>query len=413
MAEYSVAKQFSGSVVFLTGATGYVGGLVLEKLLRTTEVDLVYVLLRPKGSCSAEQRLAQLLQNNIFHILRDQQRLLRKVKAVTGDITQPGLGLDASSRRILQQQTDVILHCAADIRLEADIKSALIANYCGTEAVLQLAAGCEHLQALVHVSSCFVNMNQPRSSVVDEQLYPLMFGATPVDCQALVQDLLVLPADAANTRATALGLRWGFPNNYTFSKHLAEQLVWQHHKHGLPAAIVRPSLVCSVAYDPIPGYIGNWAGPIGAAAALAIGFYHSLGCVSSQPLHVWDCMPADMVANAILATAAAVTAGRSSSIASKAATAAAKTGQPTETSSSSEDQQMLIVHSSSSSTYPLTLMEGWNYAVEFVQVHKPKFRLSWVKLPKMTASFQPNPKIVHRERRWTAFKVRLACCLLK
>lgn len=124
-------------------------------------------------------------------------------------------------------------------------------------------------------------------------------------------------------------------------------------------------------------------------------------------------MPADMVANAILATAAAVTAGCSSSIATQAAATAAETSQSTVISSSNLDRRMLIVHSSSSSTYPMTLMEGWNYALEFIQVHKPKFRLSWGKLPKMTPSFQPNPKVVRRERRWTAFKVRLACSLLK
>jgi hypothetical protein len=46
----------------------------------------------------------------------------------------------------------------------------------------------------------------------------------------------------------------------------AEQLVWRYQQQcGVPAAIVRPSLVCAVAYEPIPGYVGNWAGPIGAS----------------------------------------------------------------------------------------------------------------------------------------------------
>lgn len=59
---FSISEQFSSAVVLLTGATGYVGGLVLESLLRTTSVSKVYVLLRDKGGSSAEARLSQLLQ---------------------------------------------------------------------------------------------------------------------------------------------------------------------------------------------------------------------------------------------------------------------------------------------------------------------------------------------------------------
>lgn len=62
MAAYSIKEQFSGRVVLLTGASGYIGGLVLECLLRTTDVAHIYVLLRSKGSSSTAQRLSQLLQ---------------------------------------------------------------------------------------------------------------------------------------------------------------------------------------------------------------------------------------------------------------------------------------------------------------------------------------------------------------
>lgn len=119
--------------------------------------------------------------------MRDQQQLLDKVCAVQGDITLPGLGLTASSAQQLQSELHFILHTAADIRLEVDIHSALTANYQGTEAVLQLAQGCKQLRAMVHTSSCFVNMNQPRSSIVDSLIYPLRLGHTVVRCQELVQ----------------------------------------------------------------------------------------------------------------------------------------------------------------------------------------------------------------------------------
>jgi NADPH:quinone reductase-like Zn-dependent oxidoreductase len=58
----SIRNEFGGGVVLLTGATGYVGGLVLESLLRTTAVHKVYVLLRSKGQQSPQERLANVLQ---------------------------------------------------------------------------------------------------------------------------------------------------------------------------------------------------------------------------------------------------------------------------------------------------------------------------------------------------------------
>jgi hypothetical protein len=163
---------------------------------------------------------------------------------------------------------------------------------------------------------------------------------------------------------------------------------------------------------------GNWAGPIGASAALALGFYHSLSCVSSQPLHVWDIMPADLVVNCILAAAAAVAADTTHSISAAAAAAAAASTaasrhQHSRAPNSTSSDRILILQSSSSSTYPMTLMEGWNAALEFMAVHKPKMRLSWGLPGQMTADFRPDPALVRWHRRWIALKVWLACCLLR
>jgi hypothetical protein len=64
------------------------------------------------------QHCYDVLQKSIFHKVRDQQLLLTKVFAVDGDITQPGLGLAPRTAQLLQQELHIILHCAADIRLE-------------------------------------------------------------------------------------------------------------------------------------------------------------------------------------------------------------------------------------------------------------------------------------------------------
>jgi hypothetical protein len=67
------------------------------------------------------------------------------------------------------------------------LQETLAANFEGTRKVLELAAAAVHLKALVHVSSAFVNMNQPRSSVIDEQLYPLKYGHQTVDVEELAR----------------------------------------------------------------------------------------------------------------------------------------------------------------------------------------------------------------------------------
>jgi nucleoside-diphosphate-sugar epimerase len=63
-----------------------------------------------------------------------------------------------------------------------------------------------------------------------------------------------MPAHNAELRAEGLLAQWNFPNNYTLSKHLAEYMVadYQHHAN-MPVAIVRPTLISSVARDPYPG----------------------------------------------------------------------------------------------------------------------------------------------------------------
>lgn len=81
-----VRDYFAGKTVFLTGVTGLVGKLVLEKLLRCCEsVERVLVLVRAKKGKDAEQRLKEICdgpvsrQNSIPH---DRTVRLKHVKGL-------------------------------------------------------------------------------------------------------------------------------------------------------------------------------------------------------------------------------------------------------------------------------------------------------------------------------------------
>ncbi len=56
--------------------------LQVEQLLRTTDVSRIYVLIRGKRGCTAQERLARLLQSGLFHMVRDSPTLLAKVTAL-------------------------------------------------------------------------------------------------------------------------------------------------------------------------------------------------------------------------------------------------------------------------------------------------------------------------------------------
>jgi len=130
----------------------------------------------------------------------------------------------------VQGEVEFIIHSAANIRIEAHMRSCLLANYrvgssamsctmmhikhtyvsgpCssripppiahhshlflqGTSNVLRLAEGCRKLKALVHLSSAFANMHQPEGPTIGEQIYPLHVNGSACD-----------PCDLAEVRET-------------------------------------------------------------------------------------------------------------------------------------------------------------------------------------------------------------------
>jgi nucleoside-diphosphate-sugar epimerase len=112
---YSVRSHFDGACsVFLTGATGYIGSLILEKLLRSTDVGRVYVLVRTRRGCSPADRLSRVLRGPLFHLITEEQAA--RVVAVAGDMMQPGLGLSEEDTATLEASVDTVLHSAAGER---------------------------------------------------------------------------------------------------------------------------------------------------------------------------------------------------------------------------------------------------------------------------------------------------------
>lgn len=58
----SVSEFYNGKTIFITGGTGFMGKVLLEKLLRSCPgVSKIYLLIRPKRGQDTQERLQQLL----------------------------------------------------------------------------------------------------------------------------------------------------------------------------------------------------------------------------------------------------------------------------------------------------------------------------------------------------------------
>ncbi|KXZ56626.1 hypothetical protein GPECTOR_1g564 [Gonium pectorale] len=322
----SVLEALAGKAVLITGATGYLGGVVLEQLLRVagSVVGPVYVLARARAGKDPRERVARVLGSGLFTQLRRSHR----ASLAKGDLMHPGCGIsEAALREMAAQPALVVIHSAARIALDDPIQETLRNNYEGTRRLLGLLESrLPNCAGFVHVSTAFVGMNQPHNSVVPERLQPLMFGDQRVDHARLARELMTCDKEMADTRAALLCKNWDLPNTYLLGKHLSEALVEQYHREGRlagGACIVRPSLVSAIAGAPYPGYVGNLAGPSGYMTAFALGFFNS----DSAAWHAWhllDSVPGDVAAAVTLGAAAALAAGIRSREALHQLTAAAE-----------------------------------------------------------------------------------------
>lgn len=166
-----IAKFYSGKNVLITGASGFLGKVILWKLIENCpDIGTIYVMLRSKNNCSADKRLIALLKGKPFDFKYDYTDLLKKIVAIESDITETGLGLSQSNRTLLQDKVNVVLHSAASVKFDAPLKDNLRDNFYGTRSMLELSSTMSNLHAFVHVSTAYSNCHLKD---IDEAIAPL------------------------------------------------------------------------------------------------------------------------------------------------------------------------------------------------------------------------------------------------
>lgn len=301
-----IATGFAGRSVFMTGGTGFVGKVLLYKILsEIPDIKNVYLLCRgkkPRRSnkvLNPQERLEkEVLGSQCFEPLRQRlgkekwASLSSRVKAVNGDITLDGLGLSNADRDLITNNVELIVHLAATVNFNERLNASVQMNTLGGLRVLMLAKKCKKLEAMVHVSTCYVNFQrQGRDNPNMEKIYPLEF-----DPEAMVKHILAMHDEEVPQESKRLLREHNFPNTYTFTKSMGEQLLCKY-KENVPLVIVRPSIIGASLRDPFPGWVDALTAAGGLLLTGCLGVLRELNLRSDL---LADVVPVDFVVNVII-----------------------------------------------------------------------------------------------------------------
>ncbi|XP_039291036.1 fatty acyl-CoA reductase wat [Nilaparvata lugens] len=225
-----IQEFFRGKTVFLTGGTGFMGKILIEKILRCCpHVSRIYMLVRQKKNKDFQQRMHEYVEDEIFHKLNAKARL--KVTGIPGDVAQPRLGISNEHRKLLEDSVNIVFHAAATVRFDEQLPTAVAINVAGTKELFDLARNMRHLKALVHVSTAFSNCQLDE---IREEIYE-----PPTTHQKLIQLTQSIEGKFLNEiTPIILDKR---PNTYVYTKAVAEEVVRTLSK-GLPVSIFRPAI---------------------------------------------------------------------------------------------------------------------------------------------------------------------------
>jgi len=343
-----IAEALAGRRVAVTGATGFLGTALCERLLRCVPDCEVLPLVRPGRRAGAAERVRRdVLRNDAFDRLRREwgdrfdAEVARRVRPLGGDVSVDGLALSEEDRDALAG-VDVVIHSAAAVSFDSPLDAAVAVNLLGPSRVagaLRAAASGAHL---VSVSTAYVAGNR-RGEAPEALLADTLFS-TQVDWRGEVAGAERARADAdaesrrpemlkrfhkaaraelgaAGTpllasRAERLREQWvddrlvalgraraaalGWPDAYAYTKALGERALAET-RGDVPVSIVRPSIIESALAEPYPGWIRGFRMAEPVIISYARGLLKEF---PGLPEGVVDVIPVDFVVAATLAIAA-------------------------------------------------------------------------------------------------------------
>ncbi|KAN0127247.1 alpha-aminoadipate reductase [Lactarius tabidus] len=206
--------------VFLTGATGFLGGFILRALLSREMVKKVICIVRSSTDAKATDRLRQSASDS--GVWDEGWVQTARLEVLCGDLDKDAFGLDPQVWDRVAKEADVVLHNGALVHWVYPYERLRSANVLGTLRAIEFAYLGKPKQ-FIFVSS---------TSAIDTEYYVRLSDSLSLDGEGGVSEDDPLE-----------GSRNGLKTGYGQSKWVSEKLLFEAGKRGLNGYIIRPGYI--------------------------------------------------------------------------------------------------------------------------------------------------------------------------
>ncbi|CAG8939728.1 unnamed protein product [Penicillium salamii] len=307
-----VWEYYNGKTVFITGGTGFIGTVLLYRLLSQSSPERVYVLCRG-GQKKAQEKWSNMLPEVAASVLTQNPR----VTVFDGEVGDTAtMNLSEDTLQMLKQTVHIVFHASSSIQLNNSLRELAYSVMAPTLCLTRYAMKFPKLERFVFFSTAYANAHlwkdhESTDVPVDERVYTLSneengYQNAPEAWSEVQKNGSSDEYDAHD-----------FPWPYAYAKHLAERLVL--HKASEQnkldkILIIRPSVLGPADKFPYHGFATAYGAPSTACAAaymLHPGRKITLAtrCKNPDQESTIDEVPVDVVADRTLVHVALGTSG--------------------------------------------------------------------------------------------------------